>query len=439
MKNSLQVRLSLWLSIVIVATGLVAAAVSFALAFDDANELQDTQLRQVAWLAEAGRFGGNDARTTASAPSPNAETPMIVEPMASNRFGPGLADGLHTLASRGQTWRVLAYTPRSGEPLVVAQPTALRDEIAFDSGWRTLLPLLALIPFLIVLVGIVVRKAFAPLAELALKLDAADEIDRQAWRDERLPAEVQPFAASIERLFTRLTKALVQQRRFVADAAHELRSPVAALMVQADNLAQLELPPEATRRLRPLKDGLVRTRRLLDQLLSLARHQAGNAQQAHVVRVDQVARDVVADLVPMAQDQGVDLGFARIEPVAVRATPLALATVLRNAIDNALRHSSPGTAVSVDVFGDSDDAVLMVEDAGPGIPEDQLEHVFDPFYRLPGSAGNGSGLGLAIVRSIAERCSAMVRLSNLGREGRAGLRFEYRQRRGYPSGRDQAS
>jgi len=429
MKNSLQVRLSVGLSLVIALTGVVAAASSFVLAYEDAHELQDEQLKQVTRLVEDGQLRSGAAPALPSRSDAEAEAQLIIEPLAASRFNAALPDGLHTASRDGQTWRLLLRTLNNGERIAVAQRTAVRDEIAFNSGWRTLLPLLALIPALMVMMRIVLRKNFAPLARLANRLDASNEVDPQTLRESRLPAEIQPFVASIERLLARLTSALDQQRRFVADAAHELRSPIAALTVQADNLAQTDLPLEARRRLGPLKDGLARTRALLDQLLSLARHQAGASRQAGPVSLDRAAREVVADLMAIAQARGCDLGFCRIEPVTITATLLDATTLVRNAVDNALRYSPAGGAVNIDVFNDGDDAVLVIEDAGPGIPADQLERVFDPFYRLPGAADNGSGLGLAIVRSIADRWGGRVQLTNIGDGVRHGLRFEYRQRR----------
>jgi two-component system OmpR family sensor kinase len=426
MRRSLRLRLSLWLTLLIVVTGTLAAALALLLAYGDANELQDDQLRQIASLVDAGRLGtGAGPRPADAALQAESETQILIEPLASSGFAP-LADGLRTAARAGEDWRVLVRTLRGGERVAVAQRTELRDEIAFNSGWRTLLPLLALVPALVVLVGVVVRRTVAPLTRLTRRLDHGG-LESPDLRAEALPEEVEPFVAAIERLVVRLKGALEQQRRFVADAAHELRSPVAALMVQADNLARVELSPQARERLESMVRGLARTRTLLEQLLSLARLQASGSQRAELVALEPIAREVVEDLLPMARVRGIDLGFGRIAPVAVLATAHDTAMLLRNAVENALRYSPPGSTVNLSLFEEGGDAVLAVDDEGPGIAAEQRARVFDAFYRGPGAAEDGSGLGLAIVRSIAERWGGVVRLGD--RDGpHSGLRFEYRQR-----------
>ncbi|HEV7577916.1 MAG TPA: ATP-binding protein [Caldimonas sp.] len=427
MRNSLQLRLSLWLSVLIVVAGALAGALALVLAYADANELQDDQLRQLAALVDAGRLSpAAIAASPAGDASAEEDTRIVVEPLTASGFPPALSDGLHTLRREGEEWRVLFRTLHSGQRVVVGQRTALRDELAFNSAWRTLLPVVALVPALLVLVAIAVRRTVAPLTRLARRLDRAEGLDPPDLRAERLAEEVEPFVAAIERLVMRLRGALDQHRRFVADAAHELRSPIAALTVQADNLARADLSAAARERLEPLIQGLARTRTLLEQLLSLARLQASGSRRAVVVPLEPIAREVVETLLPMAQARRVDLGFGRIEPVAIRASAEDAAMLLRNVVENALRHSPAGATVTIALYQEHGDAVLAVEDDGPGIPVEQRARVFDAFYRGPGAAEEGSGLGLALVRGIAERWGASVRLEDRAGPG-SGLRFEYRQ------------
>jgi two-component system OmpR family sensor kinase len=432
MRNSLEYRLSFWLSVFVAATAITAGLVSYLWAFADANELQDDQLAQVAALAAHGQLpvapqpvarndGESEARVVIQRPGVDPATG------AGPSLPADLSPGLHTVARGGETWRVLVDPLPSGERIAVAQRTALRDEIARDSALRTLLPLLVLIPALILLVAMVVRHTLRPVSRLSRGLDGRDEAGLDALPTDAVPAEIQPFVTSINRLHARVAASIERQRRFVADAAHELRSPITALTLQADNMARTTLPTEALSRLQALKHGLARMRALLEQLLSMARHQSV-AEQVVPVALDQTARAVVAQQMAHAEDKQVDLGFGRLEPVCIAATPFELETLVRNVVDNAVRYTPAGGRVDVSVFADGAEAVLRVEDTGAGIAPQELERVFDPFYRAAGTAATGSGLGLSIVRSIADRLGGQVHLQNLGDEATSGLRFEYRQR-----------
>jgi signal transduction histidine kinase len=201
---------------------------------------------------------------------------------------------------------------------------------------------------------------------------------------------------------------------------------MAALQLQAANLEQVVIDGEAQARLQQLRLGIQRLQHLLEQLLSMARSETGSGQREPVL-LSRIARDAVAQCYPAAQDKGIDLGMDRSDSaLTVLGTAIDLQTLLRNAVDNAVRYAPSGSQVSVSVFQDGDDAVIAVDDEGPGIPQDHLERAFDAFHRVPGSPETGSGLGLAIVAAVAQRHGGHARL--VPRADGPGLRFEYRQR-----------
>jgi signal transduction histidine kinase len=182
---------------------------------------------------------------------------------------------------------------------------------------------------------------------------------------------------------------------------------------------------DALARLDELRLGLQRMQHLLEQLLSMARSEA-EPGEASPVRLADVARQVLAACVPAAADKAIDLGMdACDEELLVAGAAVDLATLLRNAVDNAIKYSPSHAVVTLSAYREGGDAVLSVEDEGPGIPPAQLERVFEPFYRVPGMRESGSGLGLAIVATIAKRLTGRVTL--LPRPGGTGMRFEYRQ------------
>lgn len=414
--QSLLRRLWLWMTVSVVLVGLGTAALSYFFGYQEANELQDTQLRQIASLAH--RWGNvPDSALNPAGADVDKDARIVVQrlgaPVAANglQLPANLADGMHVVQSGGHTWRVFVRQGDQGR-IAVAQRTDLRTDAAIDSAQRTLFPLLALIPLLALLSAWVVRQALRPLQQMASSVDARRESDLHPLPETDVPQEILPFVRSINRLLQRLQTAMEQQRRFVADAAHELRTPIAVLSMQVDNLGPLQLEPEARARIGALQQGLRRARAVVEQLLSLARSQ--DEQTATVQRIDpaQVVRDVITDLLPLAESRSIDLGLDRADPVQVHTDPAQLYTLLRNAVDNALRYTPTGGRVDLRVLAAPDKLVIEVQDTGPGIPPELLEQVFEPFVRLPGTEGEGSGLGLAITRQIAKRLGGSVTLEN---------------------------
>jgi len=414
--QSLLRRLWLWTTVSVVAVGLGTAALSYFFGYQEANELQDAQLRQIASLVH--RWGSFPDNAVSPAGADVDKDARIVVQRLGAPVGPqglqlpaNLAEGMHVVQSGGHSWRVFVRQGEQGR-IAVAQRTDLRTDAAIDSAQRTLFPLLALIPLLALLSAWVVRRALRPLRQMAQGVDARSESDLQPLPEADVPQEVLPFVRSINRLLQRLRAAMEQQRRFVADAAHELRTPVAVLSMQVDNLKPLPLSAQARARIDALQQGLRRARAVVEQLLSLARSQGEQSPAWQRIDLAQVVREVIADLLPLAESRNIDLGLDRADAVQAQTDPALLYTLLRNAVDNALRYTPEGGRVDLRLLAADDAFVIEVQDTGPGIPPDELERVFEPFVRLPGSAGEGSGLGLSIIRQIAQRLGGKVTLQN---------------------------
>ncbi|MBZ0091861.1 MAG: two-component sensor histidine kinase, partial [Sulfuricellaceae bacterium] len=361
------------------------------------------------------------------------EARIIVQRLAAPRFPASaqlalparLAAGFHTLDLGGTQWRVYVRILKSGERLAVAQETQVRGEAARDSALRTLFPLIALIPLLAFFSRHLVSASLAPVRALAQVADAQPEDRPAALPTAQVPDEIAPFVQSINRLLVRINRLMEQQRRFIADAAHELRSPLTALSLQVQNLERAESLALCKERLLPLKAGLERSRHLLDQLLSLARQQT-NMDKRQQVDLAEMAQSVIEELFPLAEIKRIDLGLEQQGRILIDAETSAVHVLLRNAVDNALRYTPEGGEVTIRVSSSGAEAVLEVIDNGPGIPKEERERVFDAFYRMPGSPDGGSGLGLAIARNAADRLGGTVTLEE--RTDGTGLVFVYRQR-----------
>ncbi|OIQ66340.1 swarming motility regulation sensor protein RssA [mine drainage metagenome] len=219
-----------------------------------------------------------------------------------------------------------------------------------------------------------------------------------------------------------MTKSMALQRRFLADAAHELRSPLTALSLQAERLASSDLSNQARQRLDALQSGLHRSRQLLDQLLALARAQESDKGKASEISVRHIAYQVIEDLMPLAQAKNIDLGMVGEQDIHLTVAEIDLKTLVKNLLDNAIRYTPCGGKIDLHVKNFIGKSILQIEDSGPGIPEDERERIFDPFYRILGNDEVGSGLGLSIVRAIADRLDAVITLGYVREQEKLGLR-----------------
>ena len=423
LNESIQLKLSFYLSLAILVIAVVAGIFSFVSAFDEAHELQDDTLRQVGAIFDRQHLPLAHLGDNGRAKDSDAESRVIVQYLADSSKAAGkgdggvplhlpvtLSDGLHTLNISGTPFRVLVKSTDSGERIVVAQETDVRDEIARDSALRTLMPFLILVPILILIVANLVSQMFRPIAALSTEIDQRAKEALHPVDGDNLPVEVRPFVVAINRLLTRVAQSMDVQRRFVADAAHELRSPLTAISLQAERLADAEMPDLARERLATLQRGIERGRNLLDQLLTLAKAQATPDLPQSPVSVQDIYRRVLEDLMPLADAKRIDIGVEGKQDAQVLVSELDMIAVVKNLIDNAIRYTLEGGRVDLSVTILEGRAVLRIQDNGPSIPLAERERVFDPFYRTLGSDQVGSGLGLSIVKTITGRIGAEIQL-----------------------------
>ena len=354
-----------------------------------------------------------------------------------------LKNGFHAFRHQNLDYRVYVHRLRDGSRIAVSQETRIRDQIARQSALYATLPLLLLVPVLLAVMLMLIRLMLRPLAELSRTVDARQEHDLKPLPKTDLPTELQPFVNAINGLLGRTGAAMESQRRFVADAAHELRSPLAALSLQAERLHAAPMSPEATERLETLQAGIRRSRHLLEQLLLLARAQnarwgqgqaaAAVASAPAVVAVLPVMRRVLEDLLPLADQKGLNLGISAApgathdteadEQIRVAADEMALYTLLRNLVDNAIRYTPAGGQIDLWVDRHGTEVVMAVQDDGPGIPAEERARVVDPFYRVLGTGESGSGLGLSIVDTLVGNLKGRLRLDDAVGQAH-GLRAE---------------
>ncbi|MBS0365879.1 MAG: hypothetical protein JSR67_08665 [Proteobacteria bacterium] len=338
--------------------------------------------------------------------------------------------GFSTVATPEGRWRVFGVQALT-RVIQVAQLMRVREQRAVQLALSTLAPFALLLPVLALVIWFAVGHALQPLQRLTSQLQARRVDALESLPAARLPDEVQPLVSALNGLLERLRAALGRERAFMADAAHELRTPLTAVHLQMDVLARAASESERAAAMQTLSAGVQRAIRLVEQMLAFAR-QEPLARSPHApLRLDELARAVVTELVPLADAGRVELGVSASEPVIVQGDTDSLRTLLRNLIDNAVRYGGPGGVVDVAVepappagrgagagagvstaAGDPAGARLTVSDSGPGISVAERPRVFDRFYRPAGTMPPGSGLGLAIVKAIADAHGARVQLAD---------------------------
>jgi two-component system OmpR family sensor kinase len=326
--------------------------------------------------------------------------------------------GFSDVAVQGVRFRV--YSLQTPEHTIqVAQDLDDRQARARSLALRAVLPVVLLAPLLMLAVWWLISRSLAPVERIRRQVAARRDDDLSALPDAGLPEEVLPLVRELNLLFQRVRLAFSAQRQFVADAAHELRSPLTALKLQAQALRRPQDSDQRETAVARLNAGIDRTIALVNQLLALAREEGEGGGELPWQRLDlqDLAREVVADVLPLAQARRIDLGLHSSQPAQVNAQPAALHGLLRNLLDNALKYSPEGGQVDITVLGDQKVSRLLVEDSGPGIAPEERERVFDRFYRAGQAAATGSGLGLAIVKAIAQRHGATIRLDRSQRLG----------------------
>jgi two-component system OmpR family sensor kinase len=333
--------------------------------------------------------------------------------------------GFHDPDAAGHRWRAYVAAPAgpSGHRVQVLQSGTFRQHLAVERAGAAIAPVLLLIPLSMLVMWVVARAMSRALQDIGRQAAAQDEHSIAELPTSHVPHEIAPLVVSFNSLLGRLRDAFATQRRFVQDAAHELRTPIAAIGLQLENLREDVAEGPARERFSHLEAGVRRAQRLVDQLLRLSKQEAAGADGPGMVDLKDQLRESINTLIALADQRNIDLGLVGAEqsaaPLTVRCAPGDLRSLLDNLIENALRYTPEGGVVDVRLVQEGGRVAVEVVDTGPGIPHDLLPRVFDRFFRVPGNGANGSGLGLAIAQAAAARCGLALTLRN--RDDRSGL------------------
>jgi two-component system OmpR family sensor kinase len=404
--------------------GVVAAASTFALVTYETNKFLDAQLQEVAINAGPGDRGQ---------PGPlldsEDEDRLVVRVWDRSgrlvhRSGPAVDipwrdnAGLSDVSTDGGDWRVYRWS-HAQHDVQIAQAWSARREIAFHAATGAALPLLLTIPLAWLVMRWSINRSMRGLSSLSADIGKRSVDAREPLRPVGVPEEVAPLIAAIDKLVARHQDALEAQRRFVADAAHELRTPLAALEIQTENLISADLSSQTRELADELRDGVRRASHLTGQLLEMARTEGATLRQHERVELQELAKPILADFHPLAEKRDIQLAMTAEGPSFVDGDAATIRKLIAILLENAILYCEHGGLVEIRILVGGARPALEVVDEGPGITEEAMPFIYDRFFRAVPQSIEGSGLGLAIAKSAAERHG--LGLSHQNRADRSGL------------------
>ncbi len=417
--RSIRLNLLLWLSLGLCAGIMATAGLVYLQAREEANGLFDYQMKQIAASLPRQAFqpmgpvvgDGIDMTEDVVIQIWDNTGLRIYHSHEHPSLPQRAALGFSNVSTQDGIWRV--FSAQLGETIVqVAQPMSARQEIAAKTALDTITPLLVVLPFMGVFIWLAVGRGLAPISLVAKDLRSRGSTTLTPLIVEGMPEEVAPLTHALNDLLSRLDRALNAQRAFVADAAHELRTPLAALKLRIQLVERADNDEERKAAIADLKRGLDRASHLIQQLLTLSRQEAELTDRpSTAVDLLDVASRVIIEQAPFAAEKNIDLGIVEGCSAVITGDPVALEVMLGNLIDNAIRYTPVAGRIDVSVSKNNADAIVVVTDNGPGIQSQDRHRVFDRFYRLDASQTQGSGLGLAIVKNVVDRHRGAIDLA----------------------------
>ena len=434
MPSSLRGRLLLMVLGTALAVWLAAAAATWVDARHELDELLDGHLAQAAALLVARQVHEFEHDERVDAPTLHRYGPRVTfqvfhegklalrSPFAPDAplVGDGKApvSGFYTVDIEGRAWRVFATSGGESDVQVfVAEQIASRDSILYAVLRSTLWPMLVAVPLLLLAGWWAVTLGVRPLRALGAALARRPAEDLRPLQSVGAPDEMRPLLDALNGLFERTAQLLERERRFTGDAAHELRTPIAAIRAQAQVALGANAEPQRRQALERTLAGCDRASRVVEQLLMLSRLEAQAPCEREPVDLSAVAQAALAELALAGIAKHQNIGLTAGPDTLVQGDPTLLGALCRNLVDNAIRYSPQGARVEVRVRRNEGRVLLAVEDSGPGMTEDELEQLGRRFFRAEGNEAPGSGLGWSIVQRIAAAHGGTVQARNSPREG----------------------
>ncbi|PSL16269.1 two-component system sensor histidine kinase QseC [Marinobacterium halophilum] len=427
--TSIRRALSISLLSIGLGTGLLTASLAFFAATDEAEELFDAQMAQMArltgQLAPAGKIDhtqlSNDTTWAPAHPYEKqlsyriidaAGNVLIASPSFPEHIDATPVSGYRNLDMDGIRWRLFTLPgPANQRYIQVAQDDHIRRELALKIALTNTLPILVFLPLFGFTIWWLIGRNLLPLVTISREVTTRSSDHLEPLALQQIPDEIDGLVRALNALLARLQQSFERERRFTADAAHELRTPLAALQIHCENLYQDLNTGDSRTSCAQMLTGIAWMNRMVEQLLQLSRlDPQASLPETAPVNLNELCRELISDQIGFAIARHIDLGLdAPEQSLYVRGNAFYLRLMLRNLIDNALRYTPPSGEVTLLLESSEEDVALSVVDSGPGLDAEQKQRVFERFYRQ-GENGTGSGLGLSIVRLIADLHQASITL-----------------------------
>ncbi|MDQ9819967.1 ATP-binding protein [Acinetobacter bereziniae] len=416
---SLRKRLIRYTSIFSILLGCVLIFSAYKISLEEINEILDAQMVYLAERVELNprpiqshfdehkRYHEEDLFIDVWSYAnpqqvPNTPHHVIIEPKQKA--------GFYSQETANGTW-ITYILPTANFQIQISQQEKVREHLALELAGSMFLPYLLIIPFALLGLVYIIRRSLKPLEDFKSELAKRDSNSLVAIQNAHYPEELLPTIQEMNHLFERISEAQQEQRQFVADAAHELRTPITALNLQTKILMS-QFPEEEN--LKNLSKGLARMQHLVTQLLALAKQDASLNHEVQVTqfKLNDVALNCVEQLMNLAMEKDIDLGFIRNETVVLKSVEHSIHSIIFNLIDNAIKYTPVSGMINISVFADIHDfAYVLIEDSGPGIDTEMYDKVLKRFYRVHHHLEVGSGLGLSIVDKAIQHLGGELLLS----------------------------
>lgn len=438
MRASIRIRLSIALTVTIVTIWMLVIVATYLGAKKEVRDLFDTQLEQSARVATQALFGSPQAdkmldmssgelANSVSEPKDQYKKNLVVQVWNSkgelflrSKNAPAIpisniSSGFEDTLIDGENWRTYSfYDSTYGLTIRAGEPSLPRDYLTRHVISQTLYPIVIGLPVITLLIWFAVGRGLNPLKRLATEVhqrdpDKLDKIDAHY-----APSEVRPLVQELNNLLSRLAGKIDQERRFIGDAAHELRTPLAGLRAQAEVAIGARNRKEQKHALNNILQGVDRASRIVNQLLILSRLDKSASISEETVELSGTIRSVLMDILTTADEKSIEViyNYEGQDKAMIHGNAEAIYILVRNLVDNSIQYSPENSMVTVTLDSDRSNWVLTVRDQGPGIPESEMSTVFDRFSRCSNSTGYGSGLGLSIVKRVVELYHGTVSLEN---------------------------
>lgn len=433
--TSIRKVLLTWQISALLITGILTSLITYAVAWHAFNHLRNENLTQIAYSIVRHGLVANDGSEDDSTDEGEFASQIwdsnneLQYSSLDNGGPPAQKPGHHLVSWNGEEWRT--YTLQNGGLTIQVSNLVARRQVIFReiAPWL-LFPLMVMVTILGCIIWLAVGRALRPLMQVRAGIIEQNVSTLRALETRGLPQEILPLGTALNDLLSKLDHAFAMERAFIANAAHELRSPLTAIRLQAQLANSTHDPEPREQALKQLMSGVDRASHLVEQLLQMARLEPDARPLEFIeIRLDQLAKRIVGEFSAHADSKDIDLGIGLCKQVSVKGHAESLRALISNLVDNALRYTPAGGRIDVDVDCVDGLAVLYVSDTGPGIPEALRERIFDRFFRVADADIQGSGLGLSIVKQVAQLHCGEVRAEGpseaIADESRRGLRIRF--------------